>query len=158
MKKVIVILMILTALAAAEDFKRHAFTVSGGIPGFLIPELAYEYSIDASNKIGISAGSIVLWPEYRLSYTRMMRSFELMGSIGHVPTADSSDSNFLSDIFEEILSGGTEGCTFVSATGGYRFTADMGFIFRAAAGGAVFVGDDGSAVVPFVQLGIGFGF
>lgn len=158
MKKVIAVLLILTALVAAEGFKRHALTVSAGIPGFIVPELTYEYSFNAENKIGLSAGTIMVWPEYRLSYTRMMRSFELMGSLGHVPSADSSENNFMSDIFEEILSAGTEGCTFVSATGGYRFTAGMGFIFRAAAGGALFVGDDGSKMIPFVQLGVGFGF
>ena len=158
MKTLLIVLVVISAFAAAEDFDKHSFTVSAGIPGFILPELGYEYGINASNKIGVSAGTIVLWPEYRLNYTRMMSSFELMGSLGYVPAADDSDNNFLSDIFEEILSGGTEGCKFVSATGGYRYTADFGFIFRVAAGGALFIGDNGTATVPFFQLGIGYGF
>lgn len=158
MQKIIIVLLILTAIGAADGFKRHALTVSAGIPGLVVPELAYEFSIDASNKIGIASGTIILWPEYRLSYTRMMRSFELMGSIGHVPSADSDEDSFIGDLFDEILSAGTEGCTFLSATAGYRYTADKGFIFRIAAGGALFVGDNGSTALPFVQLGIGYGF
>ena len=158
MKTLLIVLVVIATFAAAEEFDKHSFTVSAGIPGFLLPELGYEYGIDASNKIGVSAGMIVLWPEYRLNYTRMMSSFELMGSLGYVPLADDSEDSFIKDIFDELLSGGTEGCKFVSATGGYRYTANSGFIFRAAAGGALFIGDNGTATVPFFQLGIGYGF
>lgn len=70
-----------------------------------------------------------------------MSSYELMGSLGYVPPSDDS-----------------EGCEFVSATGGYRYTANSGFIFRVAAAGALFIGDESSTIVPFVQLGIGYGF
>jgi len=160
MKKVIVILLILTALAAAGGFKRHAFTLSTGIPGLLLPELGYEYSFDASNKVGVAAGTFVLWSEYRLNYVRMLNSFEVMGSLGYVPNMDDDDDDegFLDDLFEGILSGGTSGATFLSATGGYRYTADGGFIFRVAGGGGYFFNDDDSRFIPFFQLGVGYGF
>ncbi len=158
MKTLLIVLVVIATFATAEEFDKHSFTISGGIPGLVLPELGYEYGIDASNKIGVSAGMIVLWPEYRLNYTRMISSFELMGSLGYVPAADDSEDNFIGEIFEEILSAGTEGCKFVSATAGYRYTADSGFIFRTAAGGALFIGDDDTATVPFFQLGIGYGF
>ncbi|MCK5785044.1 MAG: hypothetical protein KAH54_00650 [Candidatus Sabulitectum sp.] len=160
MKKALIILLILTALVAAEGFKRHALTVSAGIPGLLIPELAYEYSIDASNKIGVAAGTFVFWTEYRLNYVRMVNSFELMGSLGYVPDndGDDDDDGMFDDMFESILSGGTSGAKFVSATGGYRYTADGGFIFRAVGGGGYFFNDDDSRFIPFFQIGIGYGF
>lgn len=160
MKKVIVILLILTSLAAAEGFKRHAFTLSTGIPGLLLPELSYEYSFDAENKLGAAAGAFLFWPEYRLNYVRMLNSFEVMGSLGYVPRMDDDDDDdgFLDDMFEGILSGGTNGATFLSATGGYRYTADGGFIFRVAGGGGFFFNDDDSRFIPFFQLGVGYGF
>jgi len=160
MKKVIVILLILTALAAAEGFKRHAFTLSTGMPGLLLPELAYEYSFDAGNKVGFAAGTFFLYPEYRLSYVRMLSSFELTGSAGYVPEMDDEDDDegFLDDLFEGLLSAGTGGAKFISATGGYRYTADGGFIFRVAGGGGYFFNSDDSRFLPFVQLGIGYGF
>lgn len=160
MKKVIVILLILTAVAAADGFKRHAFTLSTGIPGLILPELSYEYSFDAENKLGVSAGTFVFWSEYRLNYVRMLNSFEVMGSLGYVPGADDDDDDdgFLDDLFESILSGGTSGATFLSATGGYRYTADGGFIFRVAGGGGYFFNDSDSRFIPFFQLGVGYGF
>ena len=160
MKKALVILLILAAMVTAEGFKRHALTVSTGIPGLLIPELAYEYSLDASNKIGVAAGSFVFWAEYRLNYVRMVSSFEFMGSLGYVPNNDSDDDDdgIFDDLFESILSGGTGGAKFVSATGGYRYTADGGFIFRAAGGGGYFFNGDDSRFLPFIQIGIGYGF
>ncbi len=160
MKKVIIVLMILTALAAAEDFKKHAFTLSTGIPGLVLPELGYEYSFDAANKVGVAAGTFVLWPEYRLNYVRMVSSFELMGSVGYVPAGDDDDDDdgIFDDLFKSILSGGTDGAKFLSATGGYRYTADGGFIFRVAGGGGYFFNSDDSRFIPFLQLGVGYGF
>ncbi len=160
MKKVIVILLILTTMIMAEDYKRHAFTLSAGIPGLLLPELAYEYSFDADNKVGIAAGTFAFWPEYRLSYVRMISSFELAGSAGFVPKPDDDrdESGIFDDLFEGILSCGTAGAKFISVTGGYRYTADGGFIFRVAGGGGYFFVDDDSQVIPFFQLGVGYGF
>jgi hypothetical protein len=153
MKTVIILLLVLSVVAFSEGFKRHAVTVSAGIPGLIIPELAYEYSFDAGNKISIAGGFILLAPEFRLSYTRMLSSFELSGSVGQVTSFDGNGG-----VFEEILSGGTQGTTFVSGTGGYRYTADGGFIFRVAGGGGYFFGKDKSGFIPFFQLGIGYGF
>ncbi len=159
MKMLFLILLILSVTQVlAEDYNRHNFTISTGLPGLVFPELTYEYGIDAENKVGVSAGTIVFWPEYRMNYTRMSGPFELMGSLGFVPSMDDDEDNFLSEIFEEVFSGGTEGCKFVSATGGYRYSAENGFIFRAAAGGALFYGSETSVVIPFLQLGVGFGF
>ncbi|MCD6586960.1 MAG: hypothetical protein J7K88_00255 [Candidatus Fermentibacteraceae bacterium] len=53
MKIAVVILLTLSVIVVAEDFNRHAFTLSAGIPGLLLPELTYEYSFDESNKLGI---------------------------------------------------------------------------------------------------------
>ena len=159
MKNIITILLILTTLSIAEGGKRHALTLSTGIPGLVLPELGYEYSINESNKIGLAAGTFVLWPEYRINYVRMVSSFELMGSVGYVPSGDDDDDDGLfDDLFESILSGGTDGAKFVSATGGYRYTSDGGFIFRVAGGGGHFFNSDDSRFIPFLQLGIGYGF
>ncbi len=160
MKNVITIMLIFTALAAAEGGRRHALTLSTGIPGLVLPELGYEYSIDASNKIGIAAGTFVFWPEYRINYVRMVSSFELMGSVGYVPALDEDDEDdsIFDDLFESILSGGTEGAKFLSATGGYRYTSDCGFIFRVAGGGGYLFNSNDSKLIPFFQLGVGYGF
>ncbi len=160
MKKVIAVLLILAAITAAEGFKRHALTLSTGIPGLILPELSYEYSLDADNKVGIAAGTFAFWPEYRLSYVRMISSFELAGSAGFVPNLDDDrgESGIFDDLFEGILSCGTAGEKFISVTGGYRYTADGGFIFRVADGGGYFFVDDDSPVIPFIQLGVGYGF
>lgn len=158
MKKVIAILLILVAMAAAEGFKRHALTLSVGSPGLILPELAYEFSFDKSNKVAVAAGTFFFVPEYRLSYIRMLNSFEVAGSIGYVPSLEEDDDSFFDVFFEELFSYGTEGTTFISVTGGYRYTADGGFIFRIAGGGGYFVGSDKSGVLPFVQLGVGYGF
>ena len=158
MKKVIVLLLVLAVVTNATDFKRHSFTLSSGIPGLILPELGYEYSFDAQNKIGVAAGTFLLWPEYRLSYIRMISSFELAGSAGFVPEIDNEEEGFLDDLFESILSGGTGGAKFISATAGYRHSADGGFIFRVAGGGGYFFNSDDSRFIPFLQLGIGYGF
>jgi len=160
MKIAVVILLTLSVIVVAEDFNRHAFTLSAGIPGLLLPELTYEYSFDESNKLGISAGTFLMWLEYRLSYTRMVSSLELTGSMGYVPANDSDkeDDGPLDDMFESILSGGTKGAEYLSATGGYRYTSNGGFIFRAAGGGGYFFNDDDSRFIPFVQLGVGYAF
>ncbi len=155
MKNVITIMLIFTALAAAEGGRRHALTLSTGIPGLVLPELGYEYSIDASNKIGIAAGTFLFWPEYRINYVRMVSSFELMGSVGYVPTADNDEDGGL---FDDILSGSTEGAKFLSATGGYRYTSDGGFIFRVASGGGYLFNSEDSSLIPFFQVGVGYGF
>lgn len=157
MKKAIAILLILTAIAVAEGFKRHAFTLSTGMPGLILPELAYEYAFDKSNKMGASVGTFYIVPEFRLSYIRMMSCFELAGSVGYVPSFDNDDDG-LADIFDELLSCGAEGTTFISATAGYRYSADGGFIFRLAGGAGYFIGDDKSFTFPFLQLGVGYGF
>jgi len=153
MKKVIIVLLLLSVVAFSEGFKKHAVMASAGIPGLIVPEFAYEYSFNARNKISIAGGFILLAPEFRLSYTRMLSSFELSGSVGKVASFDGNGG-----VFEEILSGGTQGATFVSGTGGYRYTADGGFIFRVAGGGGYFFGAKNSGVIPFFQLGIGYAF
>ena len=159
MRYLLTVLLVLFAVAVAEDFNRHSITVSAGIPGLLLPELSYEFGFDKANKLGIAAGSFFLWPEYRMSYVRMINRFELTGSLGFVPHADNDDDDgFLSDVFDDFFSGGTEGAKFVSATAGYRYTADCGFIFRAAAGGGYFFNSDDSRTLPFLQLGVGYGF
>jgi hypothetical protein len=153
MKTVIILLLILSVVAVSGGFKRHAVTASAGIPGLIVPEFAYEYSFDAENKISIAGGFILLAPEFRLSYTRMLSSFELSGSVGQVASIDANDG-----VFGGILSGGTQGATFFSGTGGYRHTADCGFIFRVAGGGGYFFGAKNSGAIPFFQLGIGYAF
>ena len=160
MKNVITIVLIIASLAAAEDFDRHAFTISAGIPGLLLPELGYEYSIDAVNKVGIAAGTFVFWPEYRVSYVRMVNSFELMGSVGYVPALDDDDEDdrIFDDFFKSILSGGTDGAKFLSTTGGYRHTSGGGFIFRVAGGAGYLFNRNDSQFVPFFQIGVGYGF
>ncbi|OPX30058.1 MAG: hypothetical protein B1H09_05530 [Gemmatimonadaceae bacterium 4484_173] len=65
MKIVAVLLLTLSVIVVAEDVNRHAVTISAGIPGLLLPELTYEYSLDESSKLGISAGTFLMWPEYR---------------------------------------------------------------------------------------------
>ncbi|RKZ03685.1 hypothetical protein DRQ21_05025 [Candidatus Fermentibacteria bacterium] len=77
----------------------------------------------------------------------MVRSLELTGSIGYVP-ANESDG----DVFGSILSGGTKGAEYLSATGGYRYTSNGGFIFRAAGGGGYFFNDDDSRFIPLFSL------
>ena len=60
-------------------------------------------------------GTFLMWLEYRLSYTRMVSSLELTGSMGYVPANDSDeeDDGPLDDMFESILSGGTGGAEYL---------------------------------------------
>jgi hypothetical protein len=83
----------------------------------------------------------------------MLSSFEFSGSVGQVASFDGNGG-----VFEEVLSGGTQGTTFFSGTGGYRYTAGGGFIFRVAGGGGYFLGENKSGVIPFFQLGVGYAF
>jgi hypothetical protein len=57
-----------------------------------------------------------------------------------------------------LLSAGTQGVPFLSGTGGYRYAAAGGFIFRVAGGGGYFFGEDKSGFIPFFQLGVGYAF
>lgn len=154
MKLAILVIIIVTSISLAEGFKTHAITLSAGVPGLLIPEISYEFSFDSRNKLGFSAGTFIFWPEYRLSYFRMIDSFELAGSIGYVPDGDAGDGTFIDDLF----SGGTAGSTFVSTTAGYRYSARSGFIFRLAGGAGYFFNSDETDLIPFFQIGLGYGF
>jgi hypothetical protein len=148
--KTLVLLMALAAAAAASDgFRRNSVTVSTGIPGILIPELTWEYAFTPKHRISAGLGTIWIIPVGRLSYVRIAGGFELTGSVGSIGSLNEENFNLLSS---------DNPLYFVSATGGYRKTFSSGFIFRAAGGGALFMGDDKTQPVPFGQVGVGYSF
>lgn len=144
-----ILLCTLAALAAAGDMRDQAVTVSAGIPGLLLPELGYEYAFSENDRVGLALGTIWIVPEARVSYIRLMRSFELTGSLGTVGSLSDDDFGILTT---------DDPLIYVSATGGYRYSADGGFIFRIAGGGALFIWEEGETPVPFGQIGVGYGF
>jgi hypothetical protein len=145
----IILGMAALAAQAAEGTRNHAVTMSAGIPGLLLPELGYEYALSESDRIGLSIGTIWIVPEARVSYIRLMRSFELTGSLGTVGALSDDDFGILST---------DDPLIYVSATGGYRYSSSGGFIFRIAGGGALFIWEEGETPVPFGQIGVGYGF
>ena len=155
MRYAVFLLVLVSIPVLGDDYKGTAITLSIGNPGLVIPELGLEFAVSSQGRIGISAGTFFLYPEFRLIYMHMIRSLELAGGIGYVP---GSESDSWSGIFENIFSLGTNGCAFATATVGYRHTADGGFIFRVLGGGGLFAGSDNTEVLPFLQLGIGYGF
>jgi|GEM_PF-1449216 len=157
MKQVIFVLLLFSAVVSATEFDRHALTMSVGIPGLLLPELAYEFSLNANNKIGIAAGSFFIVPEYRLIYTRMVQSLELQASFGRIGDFEDGDGT-VGGFYRSVFESGAHGLKFFSVTGGYRHTAGNGFMFRIAGGGGCFIESEEAFLVPFVQTGIGYSF
>lgn len=149
MKTVILLFLIFCSASGTDDFRNQAVTVSAGLPGLILPELGYEYAFDPSNRLGLALGTIWLVPEARVSYIRIENVLELEASFGAVGKLTDDDFGILAT---------DDPLVFVSGTAGYRRQSSGGFIFRIAAGGALFMWDGDDAAVPFGQIGLGYGF
>lgn len=83
MKAAAVLLFIIMAVSAGEDFSRHfiSATVIPLDPGLLYPDVGYEYSLTKNDAVGISSGVGLI---NRLTYTRKIGVLCLTGSFGAI--------------------------------------------------------------------------
>ncbi len=151
MKVCAILLIILLSFAYAEQERKFCFLISPGLPGFAIPEVAFEMRITAKDRVGLALGWIVTAPLPQLTYTRLEGKLELRATAGYYP-ARTDDTDLFPNLFGHGL--------LTTATIGYRSESQSGFVFRVA-GGIGYVIEEQSENNKYTavgQIGIGYAF